>query len=224
MIGAPCDSRGLKQARRTRFSGGEARVDLPRFSPQRPLIHSCAITTLRAMAFDPMPWQPPIAGTESEHLLGALERLRATFRWKASGLEADGLTHRIPSSNLTLGGLLKHLARAEDEMFTVKVFGEQRSEPWRSVDWLATPEWDFESAATDSPDALYELWDSTIERSRRRVAEALEAGGLDFPAAIGDGVTKASLRRMICELIEEYGRHTGHADLLRERIDGRIGQ
>jgi hypothetical protein len=55
-------------------------------------------------------WEPPIAGSELEHLLGSLNRLRATFRWKAGGLDAVGLSTRIPSSDLTLGGLLKHLA------------------------------------------------------------------------------------------------------------------
>ncbi len=174
--------------------------------------------------FDPMPWLPPIAGSEVEHLLGALERLRATFLWKAGGLGADGLAHRLPSSRLTLGGLLKHLARAEDDMFGVKVLGEPRGEPWRSVDWQTHPDWDFESAADDAPDELYRIWDEAVERSRRRVAEALDAGGLDFEAAVGDGTTKASLRRLLCDFIEEYGRHTGHADLLRESYDGLVGE
>ena len=51
-----------------------------------------------------------------------------------------------------------------------------------------------------------------------RVAEALAVGGLDFEAAVGDGVTKASLRRLLFDFVEEYGRHTGHADLLRESM------
>ena len=57
------------------------------------------------------PWEPPFSGTEAEHLLGALDRLRWTFRWKADGLDAGGLDTRIGASTLTLGGLLKHLAR-----------------------------------------------------------------------------------------------------------------
>ena len=55
-------------------------------------------------------WPPPLAGTEAEHLAGALDRLRATFRWKADGLDAAGLQARLATSSLTLGGLLKHLA------------------------------------------------------------------------------------------------------------------
>jgi len=152
------------------------------------------------------------------------DRLRATFRWKAGGLGADVLGHAITSSSLKLGGLLKHLARAEDEMFTAKLFGEQPSEPWRSVDWRASPDWDFESAADDSPAELYALRDSTVERSRGHVRRALLAGGLDHEAAIGDGTTLASLRRLLFDLVEEYGRHTGHADLLRESFDGLVGE
>src|SRR5439155_15988173 len=66
-------------------------------------------------------WEPPIAGTEAEHLVGALDRLRTTFRWKADDLNAAGLRTRVGASSLTLGGLLKHLARAEDQMFSTKL-------------------------------------------------------------------------------------------------------
>jgi Protein of unknown function (DUF664) len=59
------------------------------------------------------PWEPPIAGTEAEQLVGALDRLRTTFRWKAGGLDAAGLQTRVGASAMTLGGLLKHLALVE---------------------------------------------------------------------------------------------------------------
>ncbi|MGW4843738.1 mycothiol transferase [Nocardia brasiliensis] len=171
------------------------------------------------------PWEPPLAGTEAEHLIGALERLRTTFRWKADDLDADGLRTRIGASTLTLGGLLKHLARVEDEMCTAKFDGTPPSHPWRSADWSADPDWDFTSAATDTPAQLYALWDATVERSRATLAAALAAGGLDqlVHLAWPDG-RQASLRRLVCDLIEEYGRHTGHADLLREAVDGRAGE
>jgi hypothetical protein len=176
-------------------------------------------------SFDPTPWEPPIAGTELAHLLGSLERLRATFRWKAGGLDAAGLDQRIAASDLTLGGLLKHLARAEDFMFTVKLRGEPPGEPWRSADWEADPHWDFTSAAADSPDELYAIWDETVARSRERVDAALADGGLDHEAHIGPGDgSHASLRRLLFDLVEEYGRHTGHADLLREAVDGLVGE
>lgn len=171
------------------------------------------------------PWEPPFAGTEVEHLVGALERLRATFRWKTGGLDADGLAFRLPSSALSLGGLLKHLAWGEDLMFTRKLSGGPPSEPWASADVESNPDWEFTSATDDSPDELYALWDSTIERSRERLATAIAAGGLDQPVAWGhDAGITVSLRRLVCDLIEEYGRHTGHADLLREALDGLTGE
>jgi hypothetical protein len=163
-------------------------------------------------------------GTEVEHLLGALDRLRATFRWKTSGLDAAGLNHRIPSSALTLGGLLKHLAGVEEVTFTRKLAGVAPGEPWRSIDWDETPDWDFTSAADDAPAALYALWDDAVARSRDRLGKALADGGLYQPTAMGDGQTQAGLRRLVCDLIEEYGRHTGHADLLREAVDSLVGE
>jgi hypothetical protein len=172
------------------------------------------------------PWEPPLAGTEAEHLVGALERLRATFRWKADGLDAAGLRTRIGASSLTLGGLLKHLARAEDQMFTTKLSGTPLSPPWNAVDWdTDDSDWDFNSAADDTPEQLYALWDDTIERSRTKLNAALADGGLDQLVHLSwPGRGHLSLRRLVCDLIEEYGRHTGHADLLREAVDGRVGE
>jgi hypothetical protein len=177
------------------------------------------------MANDDYPWEPPVAGTEAEALVGALDRLRTTFRWKADDLDAAGLQTRIASSVLTLGGLLKHLSRAEDEIFTVKLSGAPRSAPWDTAPWDADPDWDFTSAADDTPDELYALWDSTIARSRATLAAAIADGGLDQPIHMGiPGGQHANLRRLVCDLIEEYGRHTGHADLIREAVDGRVGE
>jgi len=86
------------------------------------------------------PWEPPLAGTEVEHLLGALDRLRTTFRWKADDLDADGLQTGIGASALTLGGLLKHLALVEDEISTMRLreavdgrVGEDPPPGWRPV-------------------------------------------------------------------------------------------
>jgi hypothetical protein len=170
------------------------------------------------------PWEPPAAGTEVEHLLGALDRLRTTFRWKADDLDAAGLRARIGASALTLGGLLKHLAVVEDHMFTTKLRGEPLGAPWNTADW-DSPDWPFTSAAGDTPEQLYALWDGAVERSRARLDAALAGGGLDqlVHASWPDG-RHASLRRLVCDLIEEYGRHTGHADLLRESVDGRVGE
>jgi hypothetical protein len=171
------------------------------------------------------PWEPPFAGTEAEHLAGALDRLRTTFRWKADGLDAAGLQAHIGASALTLGGLLKHLARVEDEIFTLKLTGEPIGAPWDGIAWGGAHDPEFTSAAADTPEQLYALWDGAVARSRARLAAALAGGGPDqlVHMAVPDG-RRASLRRLLCDLIEEYGRHTGHADLLREAVDGRVGE
>ncbi len=171
------------------------------------------------------PWEPPLAGTEVEQLVGALDRLRMTFRWKADGLDAAGLQKRIGASSLTIGGLLKHLAANEDYLFAVKLRGEPMGGPWVDNGWNDDNDWELNSAVDDSPEELYALWDGAVERSRARLAAAIADGGLDQPAHISwpDG-RHPSLRRLVCDLIEEYGRHTGHADLLREAVDGRVGE
>lgn len=171
------------------------------------------------------PWEPPLAGTEVEHLTGALDRMRTTFRWKADDLDAAGLAVRVGASSLTIGGLLKHLALCEDYMFTVKLNGGPIGAPWEGTDWHGDNDWEFTSAADDTPEQLYEFWDGAVERSRERVNAALADGGIGqlVHMAHPDG-RHASLRRLVCDLIEEYGRHTGHADLLREAVDGRVGE
>lgn len=167
------------------------------------------------------PWEPPLAGTEAEHLTGALDRLRFTFRWKTDNLDAAGLSARIGASTLTLGGLLKHLAAVEHYTFGNKLSGTPLDEPWRSAEWS----WPFTSAADDTPEQLYAYWDEAVEQARAKLATALATGGLDQEAHVSDGDgNHASLRRLVCDMIEEYGRHTGHADLLREAVDGRVGE
>lgn len=168
-------------------------------------------------------WEPPLAGSEAEQLLGALDRLRATFRWKADGLDAAGLATTIGASSLTLGGLLKHLAIVEDFYRVVKIAGGELGEPWQDHD--GTEEWEFATAAHDSPETLYALYDGAVERHRADLIVRTSDGGLDQLVAVADDEGHhASLRRIVCDLIEEYGRHTGHADLLREAADGRVGE
>jgi hypothetical protein len=171
------------------------------------------------------PWEPPLSGTEVGHLLGALDRLRATFRWKADGLDAAGLRQTVGASTLTLGGLLKHLATNEDYAFTVKLHGEPMGSAWAENGWDTDDDWEFHSAADDEPEHLYALYDDAVARSRERVARALTEGGLGQEAHVSDKAGHhASLRRILFDLVEEYGRHTGHADLLREAVDGRVGE
>jgi hypothetical protein len=176
-------------------------------------------------SWKPPPWEPPFAGTETQHLLGALNRLRTTFRWKADGLDSAGLRQGIGTSTLTLGGLLKHLAACEDYMFTAKLAGEPMGAPWDATGWDGSNDWEFSSAADDSPDELYALYDGAVDRARARVAKALGAGGLDQLVHVsGPDGRHANLRRLVFDLIEEYGRHTGHADLIREAVDGLTGE
>ena len=164
-----------------------------------------------------IPWEPPAAGSEAEQLVGALDRLRWTFRWKADGLDRAGLNARLGPSTLTLAGLLKHLAATEDYQFAVKFAGEPMGPPWDGNGWDGSNDWEFSSAADDDPAELYALYDASVERSRTRLREI---GPLDQLSHDG----RVSLRRLICDLVEEYGRHTGHADLLREAVDGRVGE
>jgi Protein of unknown function (DUF664) len=168
---------------------------------------------------------PPVAGDEVTTLLGALERNRRTFAWKAGGLDAVGLSATTAASTMTLGGLLKHLALVEADWFAVKLAGESLGEPWDSVDWDATPDWEWTSAADDTPEQLYALWEESVVRSRRLVAEALSGGGLDQLGSFSwpDG-RRPSLRRMVIDMVEEYARHLGHADLIRESVDGLVGE
>jgi hypothetical protein len=158
-------------------------------------------------------------------LVGYLERQRATFAWKCGGLDTAGLRATLGASSMTLGGMLKHLARFEDDMSCEWLHGRGQRHPWNTVDWDADQAWDWRTAAEDSPEQLYALWRDAVARSRSLFAEALADGGLERPAP---GITNAqgeapSLRYILLNMIEEYARHNGHADLIRESVDGLVG-
>src|SRR5215471_17435811 len=123
--------------------------------------------------------EPPVAGTEVDTLLGALERQRGYLAWKCGNLDSAGLRATLGPSAMTLGGLLKHLAGVEDDVFSVKLHGRDPHPPWDTVDWSADPDWEWHSAAGDRPEELMLLWLEAVGRSRALVAEALAAGGLD---------------------------------------------
>jgi uncharacterized damage-inducible protein DinB len=167
----------------------------------------------------------PAAGDETATLLGSLDRQRATFGWKAGGLDAAGLRATVGASTMTLGGLLKHLALVEDHYFSFRLHGRSPGEPWDAVDWDADPNWEWRTGAEDPPAEVYALWRAAVQRSRASVAEALTNGGLDQPIhqTWPDGRTP-NLRRTLIDMIEEYARHTGHADLIRESVDGLVGE
>jgi len=169
--------------------------------------------------------EPPIDGDEAATLIGSLDRQRATFAWKTGGLDAEQLRISVGASSITLGGLLKHLALVEDHYFSVRLFDRAPSSPFDAADWDASPDWDWSSASVDTPEYLYELWQSRVDESRRLVTLALSDGGLSRKMAQQwpDG-RAPSLRRTFVDLIEEYARHVGHADLIREAIDGVVGE
>jgi hypothetical protein len=172
-----------------------------------------------------IPHEPPVAGDETATLLGSLERQRATLEWKCGGLDADGLSTRLPPSAITLGGLIKHVAFIEEEYFVHRLLGRELGAPWNAADWDADPDWEWHTAADDSPEQLMMLWGDAVARSRAAVAEALAIGGLDHLAKFTNSRGESpSLRRILIDLIEEYARHVGHADLIRESIDGLVGE
>jgi uncharacterized damage-inducible protein DinB len=169
--------------------------------------------------------EPPVAGSEIDTLIGSLDRQRRTLAWKCGGLDAAGLRATVGASTLTLGGLLKHLALVEDEYFTRRLAGREPGPPWDAADWDTDPDWEWHSAADDSPQALMAIWEDAVARSRAAVRAALATGGPDQLTRFTwpDGRTP-SLRRTLVDLIEEYARHVGHADLIRESVDGLVGE
>jgi hypothetical protein len=169
--------------------------------------------------------EPLMTADEAEMLLFAVDRSRATFAWKCGGLDAAALSKPHPPSAMTLGGLVKHLARVEDEKTAAWVTGEPIGPPWDAVDWDADPDWEWHAAAADSPEELYALWRGAVERSRAAVAAALADGGLGQPAKFTTrSGTSPNLRRGLVDLHDEYARHVGHADLFREATDGLVGE
>jgi hypothetical protein len=111
----------------------------------------------------------------------------------------------------------------EDLNFTRDLLRAELPRPWADVDAATRSEWVFDSADADSPGALYGWWRGAVDRSRTAVRQALERGGPGTTYLDGNG-QEATVRRLLVDMIEEYGRHTGHADLLREAIDGRVGE
>jgi len=169
--------------------------------------------------------EPPDRGDEAATLLGFLDYQRATLAWKSGGLDADALRATTAASTLTLGGLLKHMAFVEEHWFSYWLHGRERRAPWSTIDWKADPDWEFRSAAEDTPEQLRGIWNDAVTRSRDDVAEALASAGLDQAARRTDAEGRSpSLRWILCHMVEEYARHNGHADLLRESIDGETGE
>jgi hypothetical protein len=169
--------------------------------------------------------EPSFTAGEEEMQLFALERSRAQFAWKVGGLDAAALRRPHPPSTMTLGGLIKHLALCEDARTSEFVTGAPLGPPWNAVEGMSVWEWGWRSAADDSPEELYALWQAAVTRSRSALAAALTDGGLDQPSKfVLDSGAAPNLRRSVVDLHDEYARHVGHADLFREAIDGLVGE
>jgi len=169
--------------------------------------------------------EPPVASDEVATVVGFLDYQRATFAWKTAGLGRQGLTCTVAGSAMTLGGMLKHLALVEDWWFSTWLHDNPPREPWAGVDWDTDPDWEWRTAADDAPDDLRGQWQEAVQRSRSLVADAVARAGLDQPAARQwpDG-RAPSLRWILLHMLEEYARHNGHADLIRESFDGERGE
>ncbi|MBU3690148.1 MAG: mini-circle protein [Acidimicrobiales bacterium mtb01] len=169
--------------------------------------------------------EPPYAADERSTLIGFLEWQRSTLEWKTRGLDETGLRATTAKSTMTLAGILKHMAWVEDHWFSYILLGRERAEPWTTVDFSFSPDWEWTSALADSAEAVRSMWVASCAASRSCVDEAMSHSGLDQlstrSTSSGD---QPSLRWILVHMIEEYARHNGHADLLREAVDGQVGE
>ena len=165
---------------------------------------------------------PPDSGSERDLLTAYLDYQRETVLLKTEGLSAEQLATTIPTSTLTLAGLLNHLALVEDSWFRVRFAGLPDHELWAGVDWDADPEYEFRTALDLTPEELRARYTDACARSREVVVAAESLDQLSVQARRNGNHFDA--RWMLLHLIEETARHAGHADLLREAIDGTTGE
>ena len=165
--------------------------------------------------------EPPTAVGERTTLDSFLDYQRATLLMKVDGLDRQQLNQPLPTSELTLAGLLKHLALVEDDWIQVRFLGLPELEPWASAPWEQDRDWEFHTAAADDPEDLRNLYRDACARSRSATA----ATDLSELSVARDRKGQQwSLRWVLTHMLEETARHNGHADLLREAIDGTSGQ
>jgi uncharacterized damage-inducible protein DinB len=170
---------------------------------------------------------PPLQGDEATTLRAFLDYHRDTFRWKCSGLTQEQLARSLAPSDMTLGGMMKHLAVVESGWFE-KTFegGGSQMPPFDTVDWDGDRDWEWHTAKDDTPEELLALFDEAVQRADAVIGEALAGPGLDAGSVQKDrrDDTPFSLRWILLHMIEEYARHNGHADLIRQSIDGETGE
>ena len=160
---------------------------------------------------------PPLVAQEREMLDAWLDYHRATLAVKCEGLTDDQLRARaVPPSSLSLLGLVRHMGEVERSWFRRVLSGEQAPPRYYSDE---NPDGDFDDVADAVVADAFGYWRDECAHARERVAAApsLDVTGTGRQ---GEGY---SLRWIMVHMIEEYARHNGHADLLRERIDGTVG-
>jgi len=168
---------------------------------------------------------PPLHADEATMLRSFLDYHRDTLRRKCDGLTQEQLAQQLPPSDMSLGGLMKHLALVESQWFDHWFRDAGFAPPFDTLDWDADDDWEFQSARDDSPEALRALFAEAVRRSDAVVDDALAHGGLEAESVRTSPQTGETftLRWILVHMIEEYARHLGHADLIRESIDGHLG-
>jgi uncharacterized damage-inducible protein DinB len=160
--------------------------------------------------------QVPYTGTERELLDSFLDFHRATLLWKCAGLTDDQLRERpVPPSGLALLGLVRHLTEVERGWFH-DFLGEEAKPIYYTEE---ARDDDFDALDSAEPAVVFARYEAEMDRIRRDIAAIpLETEHTD------DRGRTCSLRWVYIHMIEEYARHNGHADLIRERIDGATGE
>jgi len=168
----------------------------------------------------------PRLGDERTTLLESLRCERLTLQLKCAGLDAEAMARRsVEPSTMSLLGMVRHLAEVERATFRGTMAGRDVPALYRSE---TEPDGDFDGAVPDPRvvEEAWAAWQSEVDHANRFVAEApsLDITADDPDNRHGTGGGSMSLREALVGMIEEYARHMGHVDLLRERIDGRVGQ
>ena len=158
---------------------------------------------------------PPSAADEVTTLRSFVDFYRSTLRRQCAGLTAEQLRTPLAPSTMTLGGLLKHLAWVEQFWFREVLHGLDAEEPWTSAPWDTDHDWEWSSAVHDAPADLDALFVASVADADQNLDAALAA-----TAARERRGEKVSVRWILVHMVEEYARHAGHADLLRESLDG----
>ena len=154
-------------------------------------------------------------------MIAFLDYHRALLIDKASGLTDEQLHTTVAPSSLTLGGLINHMAVVEDSWFTDDIAGNPVPEPWASAPWDEDPDWELTSAPSVPRDELFQRYRDAIERSNAVLAEVEDLGHLSSKTDRND--EPWSIRWILIHMIEETARHCGHADFIRESLDGSVG-